>query len=206
MSDPLFHAESLAQPTALLSDVHDSVVAMQSDIRALFPGARLSGPAKTVRTPPGQNKAIHQAVHTASRGDVLVVDCNASADFGAFGDILAEACVRRGVAGLVIDGGVRDSADITERGFPVFMRAACPRPTKKTESGEVNVEVTCGGVRVRPRDYIVGDEDGVVVVPRELLTLVRDGVERVLANEQAIRMRMQAGETTWQILGFTSRS
>ena len=109
-------------PTGNLCNAHPGVRAMNADIRPLFSGAKLVGPAKTAVTLPGQNAAIHRTLINARPGDVLVVDGGSSREFGPFGDILASACQGKGIAGLVIDSTVRDFAGIRELGFPVFRK------------------------------------------------------------------------------------
>ena len=200
-------AERLAQrlgayPTGNLCNAHASVLAMDARIVPLFAGARLAGPARTARISAGQNAAIHHAVHLARRGEVLVVDGAASRSFGPFGDILAGACMARGIAGLVIDGTVRDSAEIAALGFPVFCLGRHPAATAKSEPGEVDVEITCGGVTLGPGDFVVGDADGVVVVPKSLAEEVAEQVRTVAAREAEIVEQIKAGKTTYEIFGL----
>ena len=185
--------------TGNLCNAHPEVRAMASCLAPLFPGARVVGPAKTARIRPGQNAAIHRALHGASAGEVLVVDAGGDERFGPFGDILASGCQNKGVRGLVIDGTVRDTAEIRALGFPVFCRGANPTATAKADPGEIDIAVDCGGVRVRPGDIILGDDDGVVVVPRECLGAVLEGAAAVLRKEEAIMARLAQGETTLEI-------
>ena len=171
-------------------------------IAPLFKGAALSGLAKTARIPPGQNAAIHRAVHTAKAGQVLVVDGGASRSFGPFGDILASCCQNQGVVGLVIDSTVRDASEIEELGFPVFCLGTNPSATQKDDVGAIDVEISCGGVRVCPDDVIVGDADGVVVIPRDIATEVAERAKAVVQKESDIKKRLAAGETTYEIFGL----
>lgn len=192
--------QALSQfPTGNLCNAHPGVRALGSELMPLFDGAKLAGPAKTAKAPPGQNAAIHRAVHTASAGDVLVVDCDGDRNFGPFGDILATCCRNQGVVGLVIDSTVRDTADLRKMQFPVFCRGANPAATAKTDPGQIDIEVTCAGVRVRPGDLVIGDDDGVVVIPLEIAEEVAERAAAVARKEEAILARLAHGETTLQI-------
>ena len=196
MTDP---AAFLPYPLGNLCNASPEVRPLASSLKPLIPGLRIAGPAKTARTVPGQNAAIHRALHTARPGDVLVVDGGAADRFGPFGDLLAEGCKARGIAGAVLDCTVRDSADIRALGFQVFCRGFHPEATLKQEPGEVDVEILCGGVPVRPGDIVVGDDDGVVVVPTEIAESVLERAAQVAEREAAIRSRILAGETTYEI-------
>jgi len=203
------HSETLLQlaayPTGNLVNASAHVRAMASRIAPLFAGARLAGPARTARITPGQNAAIHRAVMLAGPGEVLVVDGGASEYYGPFGDILATACLQRGIAGLVIDGTVRDSDEIAALGFPVFCIGRNPAPTIKTEPGENDIPVTCGDIRVSPGDIIVGDGDGVVVIPAAEMQAVAAALPGVAAREEEIRAELRAGRTTYEIFGLAAR-
>ncbi len=186
-------------PTGNLCNAHSKVRAMNAAIRSLFPGVKLVGPAKTAITLPGQNAAIHRTLINAKPGDVLVVDGGGSRDFGPFGDILASACQQRGIAGLVIDSTVRDLAGIQELGFPVFCLGTNPSATVKTDPGKIDVPVNCGEVDVSPGDLIVGDEDGVVVIPKELIRKVLTSAAAIVAREKEILKEIAEGKTTCEI-------
>ena len=142
-----------ALQTALLSDAAGRPIAMAGGIRPVWRGARLAGPALTVRTEPGEHPAVLRALEEAQ-------------------------------AGVVIDGAVRDVAEIEELRFPVFAAGVAPTPPIREGGGETGLSIACGGIAVSPGDLVVGDEDGVVVVPRnevdELVTRARelDAVER----------------------------
>jgi RraA family protein len=186
-------------PTGNLSNAHTAVKAMYTPIAPLFPNARISGPAKTAKITPGDNAAIHRAVHSAKRGDVLVVDSAGDRNFGPFGDILAAGCQNKGIVGLVIDSTIRDTADIRELKFPVYSLGANPMATTKSDPGEIDIDITCGGVRVRPGDFVVGDDDGVMVVPRKIAQDVIRNADAIVAGEETIKARLARGETTVDI-------
>ncbi|MEO1458682.1 MAG: hypothetical protein AAFV49_14150, partial [Pseudomonadota bacterium] len=132
-------------------------------------------------------------------GDMLVVDGAGSDRFGPFGDLLAECCKQRGMVGGVFDCTIRDSADIAALGFQVFARGYHPEATAKTDAGETDIPVTLGGARVHPGDVLVGDDDGVVVIPAAIAETVLEQVAAVAAREEGIRARILAGESTFDI-------
>jgi len=188
-----------AFPTGNLCNADPRVRPLSPVIKPLIPGVRIAGRARTVRITPGQNGAIHRAVHTAQPGDVLVVDGGASDRWGPFGDLLAEGCKAKGMIGAVFDCTIRDSADIAALGFQVFCRGFHPEATAKTDPGETDIPVTVGGVDVAPNDIVVGDDDGVVIIPAEIAPSVLEAVVSVAKREDIIRARILAGETTYDI-------
>ncbi|MER6982580.1 4-carboxy-4-hydroxy-2-oxoadipate aldolase/oxaloacetate decarboxylase, partial [Streptomyces carpinensis] len=136
-------------------------------LRPVQQGVRIAGTAVTVLSWPGDNLMIHAAVEQCGEGDVLVVTTTSPSTDGMFGELFATALKRRGVRGLVIDAGVRDTAELREMGFAAWSAAVCAQGTVKATGGSVNVPVAIGGQLVRPGDVILADDDGVVVVPRE---------------------------------------
>lgn len=174
-------------------------------IRAVGP-ARVAGPALTVSTLPGNNLLIHRALATARPGDVLVValtETNGDAHaFGYWGDILTTAALERGVAGLVIDGCVRDVDAIRALGFPVFCRGTAIRGTAKAPVGEVGATVRIGRIDIAPGDLVVGDADGVVAIPAAAVANALDLAERRDAKERGIVEELKKGRTTLDIYGF----
>jgi 4-hydroxy-4-methyl-2-oxoglutarate aldolase len=155
-------------PTAELADAAGVPIAMHSRIRPVWRGARLAGPAFTVRTPPGEHPAVRAAAEQAPAGAVIVVDGGGELDRALWGDKLSALGLDSGVAGLVVDGAVRDVDGIEALGFPVFAAGVVPTPPRRDVDGEVGVAIRCGGLDVRPGDVVYGDSDGVVVVPAEL--------------------------------------
>ena len=155
-------------PTAELADVAGFPIAMDARIRPVWRGARLAGPAFTVRRPPGEHPAVREAAERAPAGAVLVVDGAGELQYALWGDKMSALARDRGLAGLVVDGAVRDVDGIEALGFPVFAAGSVPTPPARDRPGELDVPVTCGGLEVRSGDFVYGDTDGVVVVPQQL--------------------------------------
>ncbi|MBC7269648.1 MAG: 4-carboxy-4-hydroxy-2-oxoadipate aldolase/oxaloacetate decarboxylase [Streptomyces sp.] len=149
-------------------------------IRPVQQGVRVAGTAVTVLSWPGDNLMIHAAVEQCGEGDVLVVTTTSPSTDGMFGELFATALKRRGVRGLVINAGIRDTQELREMGFPAWSRAVSAQGTVKATGGSVNVPVAVDGQVVRPGDVILADDDGVVVVPRER---ARETAERSEARE-----------------------
>jgi 3-hexulose-6-phosphate synthase/6-phospho-3-hexuloisomerase len=134
-------------------------------LRPVWPGARLVGPAITVRTAAGDYAKSVEAIDVAKPGDVIVIDAGSTAP-AVWGEMASRSAMNRGVAGVVIDGGIRDSADIQELGFPAHARVVCPNAGEPRGLGEIGVPITVAGEIVEPGDWILGDDDGVVRIPR----------------------------------------
>lgn len=154
-------------PTAELADAAGIPIAMDARIGPIWRGARLAGPAFTVRTPPGEFQAVREAAERAPAGAVLVVDGGAGLRCALWGDKMSKLALECRLAGLVVDGAVRDVDGIETLGFPVFAAGSVPTPPARDRSGELDVPVRCGGLDVRPGDWVYGDADGVVVAPWE---------------------------------------
>ena len=171
-------------------------------IRPIQQGVRLAGSAVTVSSHPGDNLMIHAAVEVCRPGDVLVVTNTAPSTHGMFGDLLATSLMQRGVRGLVIDAGVRDTHDLRQMGFPVWTQHVSCQGTVKATPGSVNVPVVLGEVIVNPGDVICADDDGVVVVARDEAAWAVEVSRQRLANEEVSRARLAAGELGLDIYGL----
>lgn len=182
-----------------------SVRACDPGLRAVWPGARVAGPAFTVQGLGGDNLALHQAVAAAPAGSVLVADLQQAAH-GHWGEILAVAAQHRGILGLVIDGGVRDVAEQATLGFGVFARHVTVVGTGKEHPGRFGVAVHVGGVLVRAGDLVVGDTDGVVVVPAATATETLDNADARVAAEQRALAAIRAGVTTLDYYRLAARN
>lgn len=194
-----------AQGVATIHEAQGRSGLLRPYMRPLYPAARLAASAVTVLCQPGDNLMIHAAVEVCQPGDVLVVATTSESTDGMFGELLATSCQAHGIAGLVIDAGVRDVAELTEMNFPVWARAVCAQGTVKASPGSVNIELVCAGAVVRPGDVIVGDQDGVVVVQRERAAeIARRGAARI-AKEEKSRERLRAGELGVDFYGLRAK-
>lgn len=175
--------------------------ALPSAIKPLDPAMRLEAPAFPVRAVPGDNLWLHRAVYAAAPGEVLVVDTGDGFEYGYWGEVLAEAAITRGLAGLVIHGGVRDAARLIELGWPVFAERVCIRGTGKDPEGdgELGEPVVIGQQTVHLGDLIVADADGVVVIPARRIDEVRALSAERDAVEAGYIDRIRGGESTVEI-------
>ncbi|HEY3573529.1 MAG TPA: RraA family protein [Arthrobacter sp.] len=188
--------------TATVYEAQGQRGSIAAEIRPVDPAMKLVGTALTVETRPGDNLMLHQAVLMARPGDVLVVDAKGFTDAGPWGDVLTLAAQQAGIAGLVIDGSVRDSEAIIDAGFPVFSRGISIRGTTKVDPGHVGGTITLAGTRVGRGDIVVGDRDGLVVVKAgEVLEALRSAEIRE-AKEEEYRHRIMKGASTAELLGL----
>lgn len=189
---------------ATVHEAGGKIGVMPPAIKPVHPHFRICGPAVTVHGPPGDNLWLHYALYAAQPGDVLVVHCGGAYEHGYWGEVMSTAAKARHLGGLVIDGGVRDYTLLGEVGFPVFARGLCIRGTAKDKSaiGWVNAPTLFGDLTVHPGDLVIGDSDGVVVVPQARAAEVIAASEQRDADELVYCQRLEAGETTLGIYGF----
>lgn len=180
--------------TSTLAD-NQNRLGIARGIAPVAPGLRLAGPAFTVRVAPADNLLVHKALDVAAAGDVLVVDGYGCESHALFGELLALHARRRGLAGVVVDGYVRDVAGIRACGLPVFARGACPAGPYKNGPGEIGHPIVCGGLVVQPGDLVVGDDDGLVVVSAVDAAAVVAAAALQAEREQQTLAAIEAG--TW---------
>jgi 4-hydroxy-4-methyl-2-oxoglutarate aldolase len=157
-------------------------------------GQRAAGPALTVVCRPGDNLMVHKALALASPGDVVVVTTGGNVTSAVFGELMCESAIAARIGALVVDGAVRDVAAIASKGLAVFSRSVSPGACDKDGPGEINVPVACGGVVVKPGDVVVGDSDGVAVVPWEEADLVLQAVDELSDRERRRLAEIRAGQ------------
>lgn len=176
--------------------------AMKPRIKAAWPGARLAAPAVPVRCAPGDNLAIHVAVARAASGSVLVVDVGDVNARGYWGEVLTTGAEARGLVGLVIDGCVRDVEALEAHGFPVFSAGIALPGATKSSPGSVGSPAMVGGVLVSAGDWLVGDRDGVTVVPGGSLQAVIEAGRARATKEAGMFESLRSGRTTVELLGL----
>lgn len=183
-------------PVALIGDTRRRLGMMAAALRPVTRQRRIIGSVLPVLTWEGDNLAIHAALDAARPGDVLVINANAETNRSVFGDILAEICLHRGVSGAIIDGAVRDIDAIDRLGLPVFARGISPAGPAKHGPGAVGYPVACGNVVCNPGDIVVGDTDGIIVLPAKSLDTVLEGVGAQEEAEETIRARIRQDTST----------
>lgn len=176
--------------------------ALDSGIKPIDSSMRLAGPAFTVDTRPADNLMLHYALLKAKPGDVLVVDAKAFVEAGPWGDVMTQQALQIGLAGLVINGAVRDANTIIEMGFPVFCRGLSIKSTGKNQPGRVNVPICIGDMEINPGDIIIGDCDGLVVVKKDEVDMALRNSQARIEKENMFREEIKKGVMTSELLGL----
>lgn len=188
--------------TATIHEAQGQKGALDAGLKPLDPATRMAGPAVTVDLRPGDNLMVHYALTKVRPGDVLVLDAKGFTEAGPWGDVLTLAAQQLGLAGLVVNGAVRDANAIVEMGFPVFCRALSIKGTNKQQPGLVNVPVVVGGVSIRPGDIVVGDRDGLVVVAADEVEFALERSAQREQKEDQMRAQLREGRTMVELLGL----
>lgn len=195
-------AKLLEFDTATLYEAAGQQGMVDPGIRPMWPGAHMVGVAATLTCPPADNLMLHHAVAAAVPGVVLVASADGYTRAGAWGEVLTVAAQAKGIAGLVIDGCVRDIEAIAERRFPVFARGLAIGACKKERLGTLNEPIVFGGVLVKPGDIVVGNADGIVVIDRDAVEQVWQAATERRDREREIFRQLDSGKTTIELLGL----
>ncbi len=200
--DPILRGRLATIHTGSLSDALGSLGVLAAPIRAMTPGARLIGPAFTVKCYPGSILTVHKALMEAPSGVVLVVDDEGDTRGALWGEVMTHQAKRQGILGLVTDGPVRDTAEITALGFPVFAGSVTPRVGTNRRVGLTQVPISCAGVLVHPEDIVVADADGVVIIPRDQAASVVERAEGIVHRDEGFIRQIGEGKLLVDLLNF----
>ena len=200
--DPSLRERLAKIHTGSLSDALGSLGVLAAPIRAITPGVRLIGPAFTVKCYPGSIITVHKALMEAPPGAVLVVDDEGDTRGALWGEVMTYQAQRQGILGLVTDGPVRDTAEITALGFPVFAGSVTPRVGTNRRVGLTQVPISCAGVLVRPEDIVVADADGVVIIPCEEALSVSARAEGIVHRDEGFIRQIGEGKLLVDLLNF----
>ncbi|MEK3729386.1 RraA family protein [Lysinibacillus sp. FSL W8-0953] len=171
-------------PTTAISDATGGHTNLRSDIKPLADHFKIAGQAVTVRLPDGENGAVLEAIRAANEGDILVIDAKGNTNRAVAGDFVISLAKGIGVQGFVVDGVIRDIEAIRELNFPIFSLGTTVAAGNKNGGGQVNVPIAIGGVTVLPGDYIIGDVDGVIVVPQQEAEKIVAAAEAKLEKDE----------------------
>lgn len=191
-------------PAALIADACDGRGVVPSFVQPIVAGATVAGRAYTVRSQPGDNLAIHIAISSAEPGSVIVAEAGEE-EYALWGEVASIAAVEARLAAFVTDGFVRDRAEMARTGISVFARGVSIRKAKKQDPGTHDVKIVWGATTVRPGDIVVGDVDGLVIVPPDRLETVVGKLERMAQGEQDVLRGLKQGKSTLQLLGLPNR-
>lgn len=180
--------------TPNISDAMDKARAMEG-IYPIVRGKMVVGRAVTVKTKDGDPVKVVEAIDVAGKGDVIVIACSGNT-CAVWGELAAASCMNRGIEGIIIDGAVRDVDDIANLGHPVFANRVVPNVGKLEGQGEINVKILCGGLEVNPRDWIVADDNGIMVLPKQRAYQIALRSLKIKEHEERIRYEIKANGKT----------
>ncbi|MFC1963392.1 RraA family protein [Chloroflexota bacterium] len=192
-------------PTSVISDSMNRVNSMKAEIKPILEMGNIAGPAITVQCVVGDNLIIHRAIYIAQPGDILIIDAKGHKDTSVWGSVMSKACLHRGIKAVVIDGTIRDLKENRELRFPIYCLGVVPVGSQKSWGGNINVPINCAGVQVSPGDIVIGDEDGVVVVPIGRATEILEGAKRRIAMEKEWIKGIENGKTTLEVIGLDKK-
>lgn len=188
--------------SSVVGDAMNRERVMAAAIKPVAPGMRLCGQARTVSAMAGDNGIIHAAIPLVERGQVMVIDAAGVEDVAVWGEVMTRAAMHRGIAGVVLDGATRDAAELRQLGFPMFCRAVVPRGPHKGFGGTIDGTLAVAGVSVSPGDLVIGDDDGVAVVPLDEVDIVLDLARVAVEREARWLTEIDAGRTTAELIGI----
>lgn len=201
--DSTIISRALHYGSATLHEAMGRKGALPYGIKPIAAGMKLCGPATTVTSPAIDNLMLHQALYAAEPGTILVVDVSGGYEGGYWGEIMTVAAQERKIAGLVIDGCVRDADLIEQLGFPVFARGLSIRGTDKRGGGTINQPIKIGDIAITAGDLIVGDRDGLVVVPAAEINSALEAAQKREDKEDQIKKELREGKRTLEIYGWS---
>ena len=189
-------------PSAIISDELNRAATMVAAIKPLLPGTTFAAQALTAQVMVGDNAPLHHGVLEAWPGCAIVVDARGHLDTAVWGGVLTYMAKARGVAAVIVDGAIRDVAELRESGLAVYCRGAVPNGPHKGFGGNVNVPIQCGGTPVNPGDLLVGDDDGIVVIRPSQMDGLLDRSKARIAHEEEVLREIDAGRSTVEITGI----
>jgi regulator of RNase E activity RraA len=191
-------------PVAIIGDELNRAQMMHAAIKPVAPGMGFVGQAVTVRCMVGDNLALHHAIAQTYAGAVIVADARGHEDTAVWGGIMHSAALQKGIAAAVVDGAMRDVAELRVSGLPAYCRAIVPAGPHKGFGGEVNGTIHCGGVSLRAGDVVIGDDDGVIAVRLDQLDGLLERCQARMKNEDRVIAGIKAGRSTIELLGLPS--
>ncbi|MCH4178736.1 MAG: RraA family protein [Megasphaera sp.] len=185
----------------VVSDALKGFNAMDGRIRTMVPGKKICGCAVTVRLRPGDNLFLHEAIEQVREGDIIVIDTGSDYRHAVIGGIMSGAAfAKKHIAGLIVDGAVRDVEELRKNGYPVFAAAIVPNTGDHEGPGMLNQPVSCGGVPVMPGDIIVADDNGVAVIPQHSVSFVLENCKKKIIKEKKRIDEIEKGQITSSLL------